>query len=145
MYRVQSDKDGKLISDEYVLDIFLYQYRSYIEVVPNLAGALREWVMVRGEYNPANIYERVTDYIVRNGHPIITREEESMKQYKVFIEYNDGFKPKPKEFDSIKDAKSYFSNIDERDINTAYLIEYPTGYNGATSEEIARKEGKARK
>jgi len=67
-----------------------------------------------------------------------------MKQYKVITEWNDG-QESVREFGVEGEAKSYFANIDERDITCAYLIEYPTGYNGTESTEIARKEGKVRK
>ena len=60
--------------------------------------------------------------------------------YKVITEYDDGFES-TKEFSSLAEAKSYFGNVDERDIRCSVLC----GYKDGESEEIARKEGKQRK
>jgi len=60
--------------------------------------------------------------------------------YKVFTVYDDGFESM-KEFSSLGDAKSYFGNVDERDIQYSILNECGDG----DPTEIARKEGKKRK
>jgi len=60
--------------------------------------------------------------------------------YKIFTVYDDGFES-TKEFTSISDAKSYFGNVDERDIQSSVLTECKD----EESVEIARKEGKQRK
>jgi hypothetical protein len=57
--------------------------------------------------------------------------------YIVETKYDDGYESK-KEFDSLSDAKSYFQNIDERDIEFSSI----TDENG---EVVAKKEGKKRK
>jgi len=61
-------------------------------------------------------------------------------QYKVFTVYDDGYES-TKEFNSLSEAKSYFGNVDERDIRCSTLSECKEG----ESVEIARKEGKQRK
>ena len=61
-------------------------------------------------------------------------------KYKITTIYDDGFES-VKEFDSLEDAKSYFINIDERDILHSVLCRYEED----SSEEVARKEGKQRK
>jgi len=60
--------------------------------------------------------------------------------FKVITEYDDGFES-IKEFKSKDEAKSFFQNVDERDIRFSAVFEYKDG----TQEEIARKEGKQRK
>ncbi|MDR0309267.1 MAG: hypothetical protein LBH88_00710 [Candidatus Methanoplasma sp.] len=57
--------------------------------------------------------------------------------YKVETKYDDGYES-IKEFDSLSDAKSYFQNIDERDIELSTL----TDENG---EIVAKKEARKRK
>ncbi|MCL1811806.1 MAG: hypothetical protein FWG41_06315 [Methanomassiliicoccaceae archaeon] len=61
-------------------------------------------------------------------------------KYKITTVYDDGYES-VKEFDSLEEAKSYFINIDERDILHSALCQYGED----SSEEIARKEGKKRK
>ncbi|MDR0508745.1 MAG: hypothetical protein LBG63_02835 [Candidatus Methanoplasma sp.] len=61
-------------------------------------------------------------------------------KYRITTEYDDGFES-VKEFDSLEDAKSYFNNIDERDIRSSVICRCGDD----SSEEIARKEGKQRK
>lgn len=60
--------------------------------------------------------------------------------YKVITEYDDGYES-IKEFKTLGEAKSFFQNVDERDIKSSVLSECKDG----TQEEIARKEGKQRK
>jgi len=60
--------------------------------------------------------------------------------YKVYTEYDDGY-VSSKEFSSVTDAKSYFGNVDERDILFSTLTECKDG----ETVEIARKDGKKRK
>jgi len=57
--------------------------------------------------------------------------------YKVETKYDDGYES-IKEFDDIAEAKSYFQNIDERDIEYSNLL----GEDGVT---IAKKEARKRK
>jgi hypothetical protein len=63
-----------------------------------------------------------------------------MPTYRVTTEYDDGYKG-VKEFDDIEKAKSYFGNVDERDIKQSILCDV----SGEEPVEIARKEGKSRK
>ncbi|MCL2148296.1 MAG: hypothetical protein FWH47_03045 [Methanomassiliicoccaceae archaeon] len=57
--------------------------------------------------------------------------------YKVETKYDDGYES-AKDFDDLQDAKSYFQNIDEREIESSTL-------SGEDGEVIARKEGRKRK
>ena len=61
-------------------------------------------------------------------------------KYRITTVYDDGFES-IKEFDSLEEAKSYFINIDERDILHSALCKCEDD----STEEIARKEGKQRK
>jgi hypothetical protein len=63
-----------------------------------------------------------------------------MSVYKVITEYDDGYES-IKEFDDLAKAKSYFGNVDERDIKQSILCDV----SGEEPVEIARKEGKSRK
>lgn len=57
--------------------------------------------------------------------------------YKVETKYDDGYES-VKEFESLSEAKAYFQNVDERDIEFSSV----TDENG---EIVAKKEGKKRK
>jgi len=57
--------------------------------------------------------------------------------YKVEIKYDDGFES-VKEFNNLSEAKSYFQNVDERDIEFSNLSD-------ENGEIIQKKEGKKRK
>jgi hypothetical protein len=57
--------------------------------------------------------------------------------YKVETKYDDGFE-NIKEFDSFQEAKTYFQNIDERDIERSSLSD-------ENGEIVASKEGRKRK
>ena len=57
--------------------------------------------------------------------------------YKVETKYDDGYES-VREFENLSEAKSYFQNIDERDIEYSNL----SNENG---EIIAKKEAKKRK
>jgi hypothetical protein len=57
--------------------------------------------------------------------------------YKVETKYDDGFES-AKEFDDLSEAKAYFQNIDERDIEFSTLSD-------ENGEVIAKKEARKRK
>jgi hypothetical protein len=57
--------------------------------------------------------------------------------YKVETKYDDGYESN-KEFESLSEAKAYFQNVDERDIEVSTLSD-------ENGEMIQKKEGKKRK
>ncbi|MCL2786143.1 MAG: hypothetical protein FWD81_02845 [Methanomassiliicoccaceae archaeon] len=56
--------------------------------------------------------------------------------YEVYTKYDDGFESR-KSYENITEAKSYFHNVDVRDIEICTLCEIG---NEGESTEVARKE-----
>ncbi|MDR2866014.1 MAG: hypothetical protein LBV13_01205 [Methanomassiliicoccaceae archaeon] len=67
-----------------------------------------------------------------------------MAKYIVTTKYDDGFMPAPKEFSSLGEAKSYFHNVDQQDIEYCTLCESVPAEDGSGEvlAEIARKDAK---